>query len=107
MGISTVSLQLYTDKHICWLIWLSYVQPAAGCGPAGGFMMPSLGFLCSISNLHCNNLSYVENPEFDIFDTGGGAQLLSATFSRLHCVLGDFHMSPGTLAQNFLLVFFL
>jgi len=30
---------------------------------------------------------------------------LSATLSRLYCVLGDFHMSTDTLVQNVLLVF--
>jgi len=31
--------------------------------------------------------------------------VLSATLSRLYCVLGDFYTSNDTLVQNFLLVF--
>jgi len=31
--------------------------------------------------------------------------VLGATLARLHCMLGNFHMSTDTLVQNFLLVF--
>jgi len=32
--------------------------------------------------------------------------VLSATLSRLNCMLGDLHMSTVTLVQNVLLVFY-
>jgi len=45
-------------------VWTSYVQPAAR-------MRPSLGFRCSKSILHIDNLSFFDNLEFDILDSGG------------------------------------
>jgi len=52
----------------------------AAYGPGEGFARPGLGFRCSKSILHTDNLSpYFDNREFEIFDAG----VLSATFSRL------------------------
>jgi len=45
-------------------------NPRAACGPVEGFVRPSLGFRCSKSILDIDNLSFFDNLEFDIFDSG-------------------------------------
>jgi len=49
---------------------MSKLQPWAACGPVKSFVHPSLGFCCSKSILHTDNLS-LNNLDFDIFDAGG------------------------------------
>jgi len=46
-------------------------NPRPACCPIEGFVLPSLGFRCSKSILHADNLSLFENFEFGIFDAGG------------------------------------
>jgi len=60
---------------------LSYVQPAAPCGPVERFMWPGLGYCCSKSVLDIDNLSFFDNLEFDIFDTGGPLCHFIASFT--------------------------
>jgi len=45
--------------------------PQTACGPVEGLVWPSLGFHCSKSILHIDNLSLFDNLELDIFDAGG------------------------------------
>jgi len=62
--------------------------------PAMSNPRPSSGFRCSIS-------PHFDNLKFDTSD----APVHSTTLSRLHCVLGYFHVSTDTLVQNVYLVF--
>jgi len=46
-------------------------KPRAACVPVEGFVWPSLGSHGSKSVLDIDNLSFFDNLEFDIFDSGG------------------------------------
>ena len=48
---------------------MSNLRPA--CSPVEVFVRPSLGFRCSKSILHTDNLSLFDNHELDSFDAGG------------------------------------
>jgi len=53
------------------------------------------GFRCSVAVLS-TNCAYLGNLKFDSFDS----VVVSAALSRLHCVVGDFHVSSDTLVQK-------
>ena len=81
----------------------SYVQPPAR-GPheaQSKVLCDPFWFRCSISSLHTDNLSLFWYLTFTFWEE----VVLSATFSSLNRVLGDFHTSTHRLAQNILLVF--
>jgi len=62
--------------------------------PIKGFLRPSLGFPCSICNLHTATFPYCDNLKFDIFEAGG--VVFRSTLSCLY-FMGDFHMSIDTM----------
>jgi len=77
-------------------------SPRSACGPVEDFVQTSLGFRCSITTACILKTSpYFDNLKFDILMQ----VILSATLSRMYCVLGDFLTSTDIFAQNVLLVF--